>query len=72
MKQKEIFIFFLSICISGKLKQINPTFLGGTIPTSRKTKKAFFAGLNIKDVCDTRKFWKTLEPLFSEKLSSAV
>ena len=33
----------------------------------RKTKRAYFSQLDIKIVNDNRKFWKTINPLFSEK-----
>ena len=33
----------------------------------RKTKKDYFANLDTKIMKDNRKFWKTVNPLFSEK-----
>ena len=34
---------------------------------SRKTKRDYFANLNTKIMKDNMKFWKTVNPLFSEK-----
>ena len=36
----------------------------------RKTKRDYFANLDTKIKKDNRKFWKTVNPLFSEKLQS--
>ena len=33
----------------------------------RKTKKDYFHNLNIRDLSDNRKFWKTIEPHFTNK-----
>ena len=33
----------------------------------RKTKKEYFENINIKDINDNKKFWKTVKPLFSNK-----
>ena len=33
----------------------------------RKTKKEYFENINIKDINDNKKFWKTVKPLFSDK-----
>ena len=33
----------------------------------RKTKTEYFQKLNIKDLSDNRKFWKTIKPFFSNK-----
>ena len=33
-------------------------------------KKAHYSNLNIKDVKDNKKFWKTVNPLFSEKVNT--
>ena len=32
----------------------------------RKTKIEYFKNLNVKDLSDNRKFWKTIKPYFSE------
>ena len=36
----------------------------------RKTKKDYYAKLNEKDIADTKKFWQTVKPLFSDKVKS--
>ena len=33
----------------------------------RNTKKDYFQKLNIKDLTDNKKFWKTIKPFFSNK-----
>ena len=33
----------------------------------RKTKIEYFQKLNVKDLSDNRKFWKTIKPVFSNK-----
>ena len=33
----------------------------------RKTKKAYFEKLNIKEIGDNKTFWKTVRPYFSDK-----
>ena len=33
----------------------------------RKTKADYFQNLNIRDLSDNRKFWKTIKPYFSNK-----
>ena len=33
----------------------------------RKTKIEYFKNLNVKDLSDNRKFWKTIKPYFSNK-----
>ena len=37
----------------------------------RKTKKSYYGNLDEKKVCDNRQFWKTIKPLFSEKVSKS-
>ena len=37
----------------------------------RKTKKDYYGHLNEKDVIDNKKFWKTVKPLFSDKVKSS-
>ena len=37
----------------------------------RKTKKDYYGNLNEKDVIDNKKFWKTVKPLFSDKVKSS-
>ena len=34
----------------------------------RKEKKSFFSNLNKKDINDNKTFWKTVKPLFTEKV----
>ena len=36
----------------------------------RNAKNAHYSNLNIKDVTDNKKFWKTVKPLFSEKVNT--
>ena len=36
-------------------------------PLYEKKKSKYFASLNIKDVTDNKKFWKTIKPCFSDK-----
>ena len=36
-----------------------------------KTKKDYYGNLNEKDVIDDKKFWKTVKPLFPDKLKSS-
>ena len=33
----------------------------------RKTKKDYFQNLNIQDLFDSRNFWKTIKPYFTDK-----
>ena len=37
----------------------------------KKTKRRFFSKLKIKNVCDNKKFWKTIKPYFSDKGTQA-
>ena len=37
----------------------------------RKAKKGYYGNLNEKDVVDNKKFWKTVKPLFSDKVKSS-
>ena len=34
----------------------------------RRTKKKYFANINISSITDNKKFWKTVKPLFSDKI----
>ena len=36
----------------------------------KSTKKTFFGNLNIREITDNIKFWKTLQPFFSDKCKS--
>ena len=36
----------------------------------RKTKKDYYANLNVKDIVDNKQFWRTVKPLFSDKAKS--
>ena len=38
----------------------------------RKTKKQYFAKLNVKDVADNKLFWKNVKPYFSNKGSNST
>ena len=35
----------------------------------RRTKKNYFANINISSITDNKNFWKTIKPLFSYKIS---
>ena len=35
----------------------------------RRTKKKYFANINISSITDNKKFWKAVKPLFSDKIS---
>ena len=35
----------------------------------RRTKTKYFANINISSTTDNKKFWKTVEPLFSDRIS---
>ena len=35
----------------------------------RRTKKKYFVNINISSITDDKKFWKTVKPLFSDKIS---
>ena len=37
----------------------------------RKAKQQYFNNLNSKSITDTKKFWKTVKPLFSNKSKTA-
>ena len=37
-----------------------------------KSKRNYYNNLNVKDITDNKKFWKTIKPLFSVKTKSAV
>ena len=34
----------------------------------RKTKKEYFRNINVNDINDNKKFWKTIKPFFSKKV----
>ena len=36
----------------------------------RKTKKDYYANLNVKDIVDNKQFWRIVKPLFSDKTKS--
>ena len=36
----------------------------------RKTKKDYYANLNVKDIVDNEQFWRTIKPLFFDKTKS--
>ena len=35
-----------------------------------KTKKAYYSNLNVKDIVDSKKSWKTVKNFFSDKLNN--
>ena len=41
------------------------------VSLSRKTKKAYYLNLNVKDVVDNKKFWKTIKNFFSGKSNNS-
>ena len=38
----------------------------------KKSKRNYYSNLNVKDIADGRKFWKTIKPLFFDKTKSDV
>ena len=38
----------------------------------RKSRRNYYSNLNVKDITDNKKFWKTIKPLFSIKTKSVV
>ena len=36
----------------------------------RKAKVYYYGNLDLKDISDNRKFWKTVKPLFSDKIQT--
>ena len=40
------------------------------VPLLRKTKKDYYANLNVNDIVDNKQFWRTVKPLFSDKTKS--
>ena len=40
--------------------------------SSKKIEKEYYSNLNVKDITNNKKFWKTIKPLFSDKTKSAV
>ena len=36
----------------------------------RKTKKAYYPNLNVKDIVENKKFWNTVKSFFSDKLNN--
>ena len=36
----------------------------------REGKKKYYGSLDVKDITDNKKFWKTVKPLFSDKSKS--
>ena len=37
---------------------------------SIKTRKDYYANLNVKDIVDNKKFWRTVKPIFFDKTKS--
>ena len=37
---------------------------------SIKTRKDYYANLNLKDIVDNKKFWRTVKPIFFDKTKS--
>ena len=54
--------------------KVGKDFLSNVIIVSllRKSKRNYYSNLNVKDITDNKKFWKTIKPLFSDKTISAV
>ena len=36
----------------------------------RKTKKDYYSNLNVRDICDNKKFWSTVKPFLSDKIKN--
>ena len=69
MKQTQLRNIYLKLrTISSKLaytKQRNYC-----VAIIRKSKKEYYGRLDVKDIADNKKFWKTVKPLFSDKSKS--
>ena len=50
---------------SNKSKSLYPRHKNYRKALISNTEMEFYANLNIKDITDNRKFWKTVKPLFS-------
>ena len=37
----------------------------------RKAKRNYYESLNLNNICDNKKFWTTVKPLFSNKIKLA-
>ena len=59
-----MFIINTEVKITGQIKKKQRNFCVNLL---RKTKTEYFQKLNVKDLSDNRKFWKTIKPFFSNK-----
>ena len=50
-----------------QFKDANDKQINFCVSLLRKTKRSYFANLNIKIIKGNRQFWKKVNPLFSEK-----
>ena len=41
------------------------------LKTLRQAKRDYYGNLDVKSITDNRKFWKTVKPLFSEKVQTS-
>ena len=69
MKQTQLRNIYLKLrTISSKLAYTKQRNYCVTI--IRKSKKEYYGRLDVKDIADNKKFWKTVKPLFSDKSKS--
>ena len=40
------------------------------VSITRKAKRSYYKNLDLKDITDSKKFWATVKPLFSNKIKS--
>ena len=40
-----------------------------SVNLSRKIKREYFANITINNIADNKKFWRTVKPLLSDKIS---
>ena len=40
------------------------------VSLTRKAKRSYYENLDLKDITDSKKFWATVKPLFSNKIKS--
>ena len=41
------------------------------VSLTRKAKRNYYESLDLNNICDNKKFWATVKPLFSNKIKSA-
>ena len=57
---------FLKIRSEGDKKAYNKQ-RNKCVNVLRKTKKAYYSNLNVKDIVDNKKFWEAVKSFFSDK-----